>query len=56
MFRSAIMIAAAFVFMLALLGSAPAQSHSDAAAPAHKVATIKERWSNLLMKWRHNRG
>jgi hypothetical protein len=55
MFRSVTVIAAALALMLALAGSAPAQSHGDGAVPAHKAETIKQRWTNLLMKWRHNR-
>jgi hypothetical protein len=52
MFRSATVIAAALI-LIAIAGSARAQSHSDGAA--HKAETIKGRWSNMLMKWRHNR-
>ena len=54
MFRSVTVIAAALI-LIAIAGSARAQSHSDGAAPAHKAETIKGRWSNMLMKWRHNR-
>jgi hypothetical protein len=55
MFRSAIVITAALVFVIAIAASARAQSHSDGAAPAHKAEAIKGRLTNMLMKWRHNR-
>jgi hypothetical protein len=52
MFRSGIVVAAALVLVLALAGSARAQSHSDGTPPANKAQTIKERWTHLLLKWR----
>jgi Spy/CpxP family protein refolding chaperone len=55
MVRSATVIAAALFVAFAIAAPARAQSHSGDAAPAHKAETLKERWTKMLMKWRHNR-
>jgi hypothetical protein len=54
MFRASV-VAGALLFVVAITASTQAQTPTPATVRAHKAETIKERWANVLAKWRHNR-
>jgi len=53
--RSALVFSAALALTIAIAMPAQSQSHGDGAAPMHRAVTFKERWTNMVVRWRHNR-